>query len=255
MLYVAYLDEFGHIGPYISKDDPKHNTSPVFGLGGIVLPHAKVRQFATFFFKLKNDLLSFEIGKSGCHPAKWEKKGSALFTTKNVEKYPELRRATNRLLSWIEKNDGFIFYVGIEKRIGEENHSSEHLYKSVLLEAIKRLDQECDLHNDVFMIILDQQDDMQQVKKDNSMRAKIVEASAVSMFGADPKKNLIEPPIQAESHLFQTLQCADWICGLIGRLACHQVASTDFESFNWATKYFGARIKSVARRSGIRRVN
>ena len=38
LLYFAYLDEFGHIGPYIARDDPKHNDSPVFGLGGMILP-------------------------------------------------------------------------------------------------------------------------------------------------------------------------------------------------------------------------
>ena len=31
MIYIAYLDEFGHVGPYISRSDPRHNDSPVFG--------------------------------------------------------------------------------------------------------------------------------------------------------------------------------------------------------------------------------
>ena len=38
MTYFAYLDEFGHIGPYISRTDPRYNDSPVFGLAGFVLP-------------------------------------------------------------------------------------------------------------------------------------------------------------------------------------------------------------------------
>lgn len=29
MHYFAYLDEFGHIGPYISRNDKKYNTSPI----------------------------------------------------------------------------------------------------------------------------------------------------------------------------------------------------------------------------------
>jgi hypothetical protein len=48
--YIAYLDEFGHIGPFVSRDHPQHNTSPVFGLGGFVLPSSKVRAFATWFY-------------------------------------------------------------------------------------------------------------------------------------------------------------------------------------------------------------
>jgi hypothetical protein len=53
MLYIAYLDEFGHSGPYISHDHPTHHTHPAFGIGGFVLPYYKVRSFSTFFFQLK----------------------------------------------------------------------------------------------------------------------------------------------------------------------------------------------------------
>ena len=66
--YFAYLDEFGHIGPYISRTDPKHKTSPVFGLAGFVLPAVEVRGFGTWFFQHKCELLKFEIERSGEHP-------------------------------------------------------------------------------------------------------------------------------------------------------------------------------------------
>ena len=36
--YFAYLDEFGHIGPYLGRHHPRHNDSPVFGFAGLVLP-------------------------------------------------------------------------------------------------------------------------------------------------------------------------------------------------------------------------
>ena len=42
-MYFAYLDEFGHIGRYISRDHARHNDSPIFGLAGYVIPAAKVR--------------------------------------------------------------------------------------------------------------------------------------------------------------------------------------------------------------------
>ena len=53
LLYIVYLDEFGHVGPYISSDHEKHNTHPVFGLGGVAIPSDQVRSFSTYFFKLK----------------------------------------------------------------------------------------------------------------------------------------------------------------------------------------------------------
>ena len=68
MTYFAYLDEFGHIGPYISRTDPKYKTSPVFGLAGFVLPAVEVRGFGTWFFQHKCELLKFEIERSGEHP-------------------------------------------------------------------------------------------------------------------------------------------------------------------------------------------
>ena len=49
MHYFVYLDEFGLIGPFVSRQDAKHNTSPIFGLGGIALPLEEVRSFSSFF--------------------------------------------------------------------------------------------------------------------------------------------------------------------------------------------------------------
>jgi hypothetical protein len=244
MLYAAYLDEFGHVGPYISRYDASHKTSPVFGLGGIVLPYTKIRPFAMWFYKLKINLLKYEIEKSGVHPAQWEKKGSALFTIQNIKKYHELRTATNRILNKIKLEGGFIFYVGLEKKITIKDHNSEKLYRVAVKEAIKRLDQHCARTHDNLMIILDEQE--------SNFRHKIVETASLSMFGKDARKTLIEPPIQAESHLYQTLQCADWMCGLIGRLSCHRVRPDEYADYECVETYFGSRISQVALRSGIR---
>lgn len=93
MLYIAYLNEFGYVGPYIAHDEPRHKTCSVFGLGGLMLPFPEIRRFSTYFIQLKNRLLKFELERSGDHPAKWEKKSSALYTINNIEKYFELRQA------------------------------------------------------------------------------------------------------------------------------------------------------------------
>ena len=47
MTYFAYLDEFGHIGPYLGRTHPRCNDSPVFGIAGLVLPVNEVRGFGT----------------------------------------------------------------------------------------------------------------------------------------------------------------------------------------------------------------
>lgn len=256
MLYFVYLDEFGHIGPYVSSSHAKYNTHPVFGLGGIILPYYSIREFSTYFFKLKNTLLKPEIeSKCSTHIAKWEKKGSSLFTVKNINRYPSLKKATFQLINKIESLDGKLFYVGLEKeKLENPTISSKHLYTKVLKEAIKRLDQHCvQLNNEkndspnYFSIIMDEQEK-------NVLRGEIVERASIEMFGADPKYSLVEPPIQAESHLYQTIQCADWFCGILGRLTFFQVEPDSARENEIFEKYFNERIKRIAIRSGIKKL-
>ncbi len=245
-MHFAYLDEFGHIGPYISRDDPRHNTSPVFGLAGLILPAHEVRDFSTWFYKRKCDLLSFEIQRSGKHPAEWEKKGSSLFTTQNILKYPELQRFAARFLNKIESCGGKIIYVGIRKTAEPETHQTQGLYRAVLRETIKRLDQycvqDCEEESRV-MIFMDQHPE----------RDALVTEASRSMFNRDnPRRHLIEPPVQVESHRYQTLQAADWVCGLIGRFGAYWEDKDAFPELRWTEDLFHHRLARVAIRSGIR---
>lgn len=247
MLYVAYLDEFGHIGPYLSHEDPQHNTHPAFGLGGVVLPYSEIRKFSTFFFQLKNRLLAFEQRRSRVHPAKWEKKGSSLYTIKNINQYRELRQATFRLINRIRKIEAYAIFVGVEKRRDCECHDSKKLYQSVLREVIKRVDQECERRQAEFLLVLDEQEE-------NVMRREIVETASIEMFGSSSRSRLIEPPLQVESHLYQTVQCADWLCGIFGRLAFFQCDPDAKPENRIAHRYFDDRLRTITTRSSLRRL-
>jgi len=243
MIFFAYLDEFGHIGPFISRNDARYKESPVFGLGGMVLPAERVRAFASWFYQIKRSLLSYEIKRDGVPAYQWEKKGSALYTTTNVLRYRHLRQVTFSLLNRIAKDEGFVFYVGIQKNLPVGEQNPQGLYKAVLREAIKRLDQACNERSANFLMILDEQD--------GGFRPHIVAEASRQMFGQD-RFSMIEPPIQGESHLYQTLQCADWLCGLIGRLGCFRVLPDEYPDLDWTTKYFAARLAHISVRSGIR---
>jgi hypothetical protein len=244
MLYFAYLDEFGHIGPYVARDDARYNTSPVFGLGGIILPSSEVRKFGTWFFQMKSRLLKFEIDNSGVHPATWEKKGSSLYTTRNIEQYRELRVATNRLLNKIEAVGGHTFYLGLQKTAAVADHNPRKLYVAVLRAAMRKLNNFCEKQDAEVMVVMDEHQD----------RAEILTAASQAMYG-NYFTNIIEPPFQVESHRYQTVQCADWVCGLIGRLAANQVRPDEYEEFAWAEKYFGERIRRVSTHSTVRQFN
>ena len=102
----AGLDECGRIGPCVSRQDPRHNDSPVFGLAGFVLPSEKVRGFGTWIFQRTCQLFGFEINRSGQHPALWENKGARLYTVTSVTRCAERR--------WIEPDvrpgPGFTYF-------------------------------------------------------------------------------------------------------------------------------------------------
>ncbi len=66
MIHIAYLDEFGHVVPYVSRGDPRHNDSPVFGFAGFLVPAEEVRAFGTWFFQRKCELL---FCREDCDPA------------------------------------------------------------------------------------------------------------------------------------------------------------------------------------------
>lgn len=245
MAYIAYLDEFGHIGPYIGREHPRHNDSPVFGLAGLVLPIAEVRRFATWFYQRKCDLLKFEIERDGIHPAIWEKKGSALYTVRNVENYRELRHFTNRLFNKITSLGGFAFYVGQCKQGDPEEHDSNALYRHVLREAIKRIDQHCSEDcepSDTFLLALDEHD----------QRSDLITQAAIAMYGPEQRRCLVEPPFQIESHRYQTMQAADWIAGLVGRIGVSWKAEDEYPENEIFKTYFAARLNRCAVRSGIR---
>ena len=246
MTYFAYLDEFGHIGPYVGRQDPIHNDSPVFGLAGFVLPSEEVRRFGTWFFQRKCELLAFEIDRSKQHPARWEKKGSSLYTVTNVTRYAELRKFTNRLLNKIVALDGFVFYVGIRKTEPPGVHNPNRLFQAILREAIRRLDECCDADcqpPEDFVLILDEHD----------QRSELITEAARSMYAREePRRHLIEPPFHLESHRYQTLQAADWIAGLVGRLAAAWADADTYPENEVFRRYFEDRLSRASHRSGVR---
>jgi hypothetical protein len=243
LLYFAYLDEFGHIGPYIARSDPKHNDSPVFGFAGFIIPYNQVRGFSTWFYQMKCRLLDWEIKQSGQHPSSWEKKGSALYTTKNVMAYQELRAATNRLLNKIRNVGGHVFYVGLEKNRPVQEFNSKGLYLTVLAEAMKRLNQYASEHDAEMIIIMDEHQDRDDI---------LTRASQAMYGGAHPRRRIIEPPFQVESERYQTCQCADWLCGLVGRTGAYLARPDEWSEMSWTQTYFQDRLDAVATRSSIR---
>jgi hypothetical protein len=115
-----------------------------------------------------------------------------------------------------------------------------------LKEAIKRIDHFCheDCNNGAsFLLVLDEHD----------QRQALVTAAAQAMYNTDdPRRRLIEPPFQVESHRYQTLQAADWIAGLVGRLGACWAEPDQYADWEPFRKFFEARLNRASVRSGVR---
>lgn len=241
-MHLAFLDEFGHCGPYIARSDPRYNQSPVFGLAGYVIPHIEARNFATFVLKLKSTMLAADLAHVRKHPATWEKKGSALITTKNIRKYAHIREGLSRFLNELYKRRGRIFWYGREKYLSPEQSRPSGLYATVLGHSIRSLNDFVEGNNSQFMMILDQHSD----------RIRLIETAAKTMFSPEnPTRSLIEPPFEVESHLYQTIQAADWIATLVGRLLTHQVAPQAYSDWEWSERLFGEKVRSLSTNSRL----
>lgn len=240
-MLIAYLDEFGHVGPYIDPEHAKYNTHPVFGYAGFVMPSQNVRQFGAFFEYIKANLLDFEIQRDGAHPCRWEKKGAALLTTTNVQRYPDLTQSLNRLFRRLQELDGQVIYYGQVKPVGsakETNESASDRNAHHLRQILCRLSSYANNRDSDVMVVLDATDE----------KARLDAVSAMSRFiyaktSPNELKRIVEVPMQVESHLYGTIQFADWLCALIGRLSHYEYV--DGSQFGWASQKFGPKLLSV----------
>ena len=239
----VFLDEFGHIGPFVHRQDARFNTSPVFGLSGIILPENAVRNFSTAFLQLKSSIFSSDILKAGVPAFKWEKKGSDIFRPKAMGKYPELRNAGFRLLNQLLKSGGHTFYYGIEKQVDKLDGNPIGLYTTALAHAIRRIDQHCQEMNSNFVLVVDQ----------HSAHHDLLECAAKTMFGQQPARRLLSPPFEVESYLNQNMQAADWIASITGRLWAFELQPVQYADHQKTKAYYWDRLHQVAVHSAVNR--
>lgn len=241
-MYFAYLDEFGHIGPYVERSSRKHNESPVFGLAGFILPENAIRPFATYFLKQKEFTFKSDIEKSGKMAAKWEKKGTSFIRPKPLKEYVEIRRLLHRNLQKIDDLGGSIFYYGREKKKGiHEELNPTGLYTTCFAHALRRINSFCDERDSSFITIVDQ----------HSARKELLETAAKTMFGSHPCKRLASPPFEVESYINQNIQAADWIATLIGRLAALETEPAQYPDYEYVKTLFWNRVQSMSKSSII----
>lgn len=149
-----------------------------------------------------------------------------------------------RILSKIQTVGGFVVYVGFEKRQPAPEDNSRALYGGVLRRILVRLNRACTISDARFLVVLDDNDPV------FSRDVILLKAQQV-MFGRDWCSRLVEVPLQVESVTYHSVQCADWICGLLGRYASHMLRPAEFSDFAWAKERFEGDLRRVTRHSRI----
>jgi hypothetical protein len=241
-VHFTYLDEFGHLGPFMGRAAAKYNESPVFGLAGIILPENAVRPFATKILKLKEYIFADEISQSGRPPSHWEKKGTNIFTAKQLAKYPRFRSTGFRLLNYVRDCGGNVFYYGREKISGTTKVNSVGLYKTVLGHAIRQIDSFCAAADSNFVLVVDE----------HSTRKELLITSLQTMYDQkSPASRMLGPPFEVESYVNQNIQAADWTAAIIGRLFARRIRPAEYADHENFERYFWDRVHEVATHSTV----
>ncbi len=235
-MLTAYIDEFGHDGPFVDVRHRKFNQHPVFGYAGFILPSANIREMGAVFKKERNTLFKSLVEASKT-PHQWERKGNEYFSTGSIERFPEHSRVFRSLISKLDRLGGSLFYYGDEKRIGtvkETGRDSKTTAAEALRETINRICRFADERDQDVLIIADSITDKTRREVAAQMYSHIYSRS-----GAYPEmRRIVEAPLHIESALNTNVQFADWICALVSR-ATHYQLVRDSE-FSWAAERFGA---------------
>lgn len=228
-MYLAYIDEVGETGAFVSKTDARYNTSPAFGYAGYVVPAAHARRFGQWFTEEKRRVFATEIAASE-HPAQWERKGASIFRKTTLEKYPQQIRVFNGLVRRLRSMGGNLFYYVNEKPIGTPRQT--HLDTSsreaaAMRETLNRLARFADGQGDHLLVMLDQVNEKQRIERMPAMYAHLF--SRATEF--PEMKRLLEPPMHLDSAVSANIQFADWVAACVGRAVDYQLLETS--EFGW----------------------
>ncbi|MBI2390495.1 MAG: DUF3800 domain-containing protein [Deltaproteobacteria bacterium] len=125
VVFILYLDEFGHEGPW----DPNGKTNgrhPLFGLAGFAIPADRARDFDRAYYRLKLQAFRYEIER-----ARNDGKRPERFEWKELRNRRDTRFTAN-VIQLIRDNDGHLMARGVVKQhASDARHSIERLYGGV----------------------------------------------------------------------------------------------------------------------------
>jgi hypothetical protein len=231
---LAYLDEIGETGAFVSRDDRRYNTSPAFGYAGFVIDANKARSFGHIFYEEKRALYRNELA-AAAHPSRWERKGSDIFRTKTHEDLPHQIRVVNGLVQQCLQLGGRLFYYVDEKPIGTPHQTRLERPEQVereaaaMRETLNRVARHAQRCKSNVMVMLDQ-----VTEKTRAERLPVMYGHVFGRAADFPEmRRIIEPPMHVDSALSSNIQFADWIAAGITRALDYQLL--DPSPYGWVT--------------------
>lgn len=239
-MQIAYIDEIGEPGAFVSKTDARYKTSPAFGYAGFVIPEGNARKFgATFTFE-KRRLFKTEVD-AAADPGKWERKGADMFRPRTPETHSQHIRVFVALVAELEKLGGKLFFYADEKPIGTPKQTSLNTGEresAAMRETLNRLCTHAEHSNQNLMVLIDQINEAERAKRLPNMYGHILSRASQN----HEMMRIVEPPMHVDSVLSSNIQFADWVCAVVTRAIDYQVIQDT--QYKWVPAQLSSRLRT-----------
>ncbi|WP_010534008.1 DUF3800 domain-containing protein [Brachybacterium squillarum] len=228
-MLLAYIDEIGEPGAFVSRQDARFNTSPAFGYAGFIIPEQRARDFGSVFAEQKRTLFKNEIKKAD-HPGRWEKKGASIFSALAPRDHPSQLRVFDHLVRTVTQMGGNLFYYADEKPIGTPKQvqlDPARTEREAMEETLNRIARHAAHSSSNVMIIIDQINEKTRAERLPNMYGHILGRSS----DYQEMQRILEPPMHVDSQLSANVQFADWIAACAGRAVDYQLIVDS--RYNW----------------------
>lgn len=235
LMLLAYIDEIGEAGAFVSHDHRRFNTSAAFGYAGFVVPLERAREFGGIFTREKRTLFKTEIA-AAAEPARWERKGAEMFRRSTAETHPQYIRVFTHLAAQIVGLGGHLFYYADEKARGTPGQV--HLdpverERNAMQETLNRLCRHADTGGHDLMVIIDHVNESTRAQRLPNMYGHIFSRTA----GHPEMARIVEPPMHVDSKLSSNVQFADWVAAVVSRAIDNQLIRNS--QYAWVPDAFG----------------
>lgn len=235
-MLLAYIDEIGETGAFVSRSDKRFNTSPAFGYAGFVIPEERARRFGSIFVREKRALFSSELAAAS-NPGQWERKGADIFRPHTPSQYPQQIRVFTGLVKLALSLGAHLFYYADEKPVGTPGQTRldvEQRETAAMRETLNRLCRHADSQDSNLMVLIDQINESQRTKRLPNMYGHILSRAAERQ----EMLRVVEPPMHVDSILSANIQFADWIAAAVSRAVDFQLIEESL--YSWVPSQFGA---------------